>query len=79
MGPAGQQLIPVDEPASLTAVAEALLRRHRFDDIEHFGPEEAIRAYFPGRDDVRFGGAQRLISATVAQKHGPEAVPQAHG
>jgi hypothetical protein len=39
-----------------------------FAEITHFGPEEAIRAYFPGRGDVRFGGAQRLITATVVGK-----------
>ena len=45
---------------------EALLREIGFADIMHFGPEEAVRTYFPGRTDVRFGGAQRLIVATVA-------------
>lgn len=45
---------------------ERLLRDHGFDDIVHIGPEEALTRYFPGRTDVRFGGAQRLIVATVA-------------
>ena len=45
---------------------EGLLRDVGFDDIVHFGPEEARTTYFGGRDDVRFGGAQRLIAATVA-------------
>jgi methyltransferase (TIGR00027 family) len=44
---------------------EELLREAGFVEIAHFGPEEAIRTYFPGRTDVRFGGAQRLILATV--------------
>src|SRR5467141_2376379 len=35
---------------------EALLRKIGFADIMHFGPEEAVRTYFPGRTDVRFGG-----------------------
>jgi hypothetical protein len=33
--------------------------------VTHFGPGEALAAYFSGRTDVRFGGAQRLITATV--------------
>ena len=36
-------------------------------EIIHFGPDEAIRAYFAGRNDIRFGGAQRLVVATVAK------------
>lgn len=45
---------------------ERLLRDHGFAEIEHVGPDEAVRRYFPGRNDVRFGGAQRLVVATVA-------------
>lgn len=44
---------------------EQRLRDHGYTDVEHFGPDEALITYFPGRDDVRFGGAQRLIAATV--------------
>jgi len=36
-----------------------------FGEVEHFGPGEAVRTYFPGRGAVRFGGAQRLVVATV--------------
>ncbi len=36
------------------------------EDIVHFGPEEARSTYFQGRSDVQFGGAQRLLVATVA-------------
>jgi O-methyltransferase involved in polyketide biosynthesis len=43
----------------------AVLRDHGFDQIEHFGPDEARAAYFPGRDDVQFLGAQRIIGATI--------------
>ena len=46
---------------------EALLREIGFAEIMHFGPEEAVRTYFPGQADVRFGGAQRLITGTVRQ------------
>jgi methyltransferase (TIGR00027 family) len=45
---------------------ERMLRDHGFDDVVHFGPEEARSMYFSGRTDVRFGGAQRLIAASVA-------------
>jgi methyltransferase (TIGR00027 family) len=45
---------------------ERVVRAHGFDDIVHFGPEEAHSRYFEGRSDVQFGGAQRVIVATVA-------------
>ncbi len=51
----------------LPAEIEELLRSHGFGDVDHFGPDEARATYFPGRDDVRFGGAQRLVTATVTQ------------
>ena len=44
---------------------ERLVRDQGFDDIVHFGPEEARSTYFQGRSDVQFGGAQRLLVATV--------------
>ena len=59
----GELFVSLFEPAQM----EELLRRMGFSDITHFGPDEAIRTYFPGRDDVRFGGAQRLIVATVPE------------
>ena len=45
---------------------ERVLRDVGFYDIVHFDPIEARTTYFGGRADVRFGGAQRLIAATVA-------------
>jgi O-methyltransferase involved in polyketide biosynthesis len=66
----------LDEPVvSLftPAEVESVLREHGFADIAHIGPEEAARAYFPGRADVRFGGAQRLVVATVPGVAGPGA------
>jgi len=48
---------------------EELLREVGFNEITHFGPEEAVRTYFAGRSDVRFGGAQRLIAATVMARN----------
>jgi methyltransferase (TIGR00027 family) len=59
----GEPFVSRFEPAEF----EQLMRRLGFDDIIHFGPEEAIRTYFPGRDDVRLQGTQRLIVATVAK------------
>jgi len=45
---------------------EDLLRKHGFDDIVHFGPEEARAAWFSAPVDVAIAGAQRLIAATVS-------------
>ena len=45
---------------------EGLLRSHGFDDIVHFGPQEARAAWFGGAVDVAIAGAQRLIAATVS-------------
>jgi hypothetical protein len=53
-------------------------RRLGFDQIEDFGPDEAVRTYFPGRDDVRFGGAQRLLVAAVSSGTSPAPDPEAH-
>jgi hypothetical protein len=44
---------------------EELLLEQSYGEIKHFGPEEAVRTYLAGRSDVRFGGAQRLICASV--------------
>jgi methyltransferase (TIGR00027 family) len=44
---------------------ESLLRQHGFDDIAHFGSEEARALWFDGASDVAIAGAQRLIAATV--------------
>ena len=58
----GEPMISRFTPADI----EQVLRGLGYTSVEHFGPDEAIRTYFPGRDDVRFGGAQRIVSATVA-------------
>jgi methyltransferase (TIGR00027 family) len=57
----GEPMVSLFEPHE----AEQLVRRMGFDEVVHFGPEEAVDTYFPGRSDVRFGGAQRLVVATV--------------
>jgi methyltransferase (TIGR00027 family) len=61
-GEMGEPIISRFEPNEI----DRLLRGLGFDQIEDFGPDEAVRTYFAGRDDVRFGGAQRLVVATVA-------------
>ena len=50
------------------AEAEALLRRSGFEEVDDFGPAEAIRTYFSGRTDVRLGMPQRLLVATVGAR-----------
>jgi methyltransferase (TIGR00027 family) len=45
---------------------EGLLRSHGFDDIVHFGPDEARAAWFGGAPHVAIAGAQRLVAATVS-------------
>ena len=44
---------------------ECLLRNLGFDDIVHFGSQEARAAWFSGAGDVEIAGAQRLIAANV--------------
>ena len=44
---------------------EALLEETGYGDIQHFGPDEALATYFPGRTDVKMAGAQRLITGTI--------------
>jgi methyltransferase (TIGR00027 family) len=58
----GEPFVSLFHPAEM----ERLLRDQHFDEIVHFGPDEALATYFKGREDVRFGGAQRLVAATVA-------------
>ena len=61
VGEMGEPWISFFTPAE----AETLLRRCGFGEVDHFGPEEAIRSYFAGRPDVRLGMPQRLLVATV--------------
>jgi methyltransferase (TIGR00027 family) len=58
----GEPFVSLFEPVEI----ERVLREEGFDDIIHFGPDEAIQTYFAGRTDVVFGGAQRLVIATVS-------------
>jgi methyltransferase (TIGR00027 family) len=57
----GEPFISLFRPAEI----EALLQESGFDQTDHFGPDEARAKYFPGRDDVHFAGAQRIITGTV--------------
>lgn len=57
----GEPMISMFVPSEI----EELVRGQGFGDVAHFGPEEALRTYFRGRDDVRLGGAQRIVIATV--------------
>jgi methyltransferase (TIGR00027 family) len=57
----GEPFVSLFRPAEI----EQLLRDHGFGDIVHFGPEDAIRTYFPARTDVQFPGAQLLVAGTV--------------
>jgi methyltransferase (TIGR00027 family) len=60
----GEPMISLFVPGEI----EGLLRQVGFVDIVHIGPDEAVRAYFPGRADVRFAGAQRLAIGEVAHR-----------
>ena len=44
---------------------EEFVRCEGFEDVTHFGPDEAKATYFAGRTDVIFGGAQRIVIGTV--------------
>ena len=57
----GEPMITTFLPAEI----EALVRSEGFGDVTHFGPDEAKATYYPGRNDVIFGGAQRIVVGTV--------------
>src|SRR5262245_36446905 len=63
-GDMGEPWISFFTPAEV----EALVRRCGFGELEHFGPAEATRTYFAGRQDVRLGVPQRLLVATVGAR-----------
>jgi methyltransferase (TIGR00027 family) len=58
----GEPMISLFTPGEI----EQLLRGLGYDEITHFGPEEARNSYFADRDDVHLGGAERILIATVA-------------
>jgi methyltransferase (TIGR00027 family) len=58
----GEPFVTLFRPREIDDV----LRRHGYGDIEHFGPNEALVAYFGDRPDVRrLGVPQRLLTATM--------------
>jgi methyltransferase (TIGR00027 family) len=65
-GEMGEPIVSLFEPEEI----DRLLRGLGFDQVDDFGPDEAVRTYFAGRNDVRFGGAQRLVVAAVARGTG---------
>jgi len=62
MGDDGFHLV-LDRAAA--SVSSQLVRELGFQDVAHVGPDEARERSFPGRSDVEFGGAPRLLVATV--------------
>jgi len=58
----GEPMISLFTPKQI----EQLLREHNFDEIVHFGPNEAAATYFRLDDDVWLHGIQRLIAASVS-------------
>jgi len=63
----GEPFISLFVPDQITD----LLRQHAFDQIEHFGPDEARVTYFQEDQDVSIAGAQRLVTGTVAPIDSP--------
>ena len=57
----GEPFITVFMPEEI----DELMRGLGFVDIEHFGPDDAVRAYFGHRPDARITAAQRLLLARV--------------
>jgi hypothetical protein len=44
---------------------ESLLQRVGFRNIAHYSPADLVAHYLGGEDELRIGGPQRLLSATV--------------
>jgi methyltransferase (TIGR00027 family) len=57
----GEPMISLFTPAEI----EQLLRGLGYNEITHFGPEEARNTFFADRDDVHLGGAERILIATI--------------
>lgn len=47
---------------------EELMRGVGYASLEHFSPDDAVRAYLPGRPDVRISAAQRVLIAMVPDR-----------
>jgi O-methyltransferase involved in polyketide biosynthesis len=68
----GEPFVSLFRPSEI----EALLQERGFDQIEHFGPDEAREKYFPGRDDVQFLGTQRIITGCVTPTRNARPTPE---
>jgi methyltransferase (TIGR00027 family) len=64
MADLGEPMISLFTPDQI----EQLLREHGFDEIIHFGPDEAAAKYFHPSSNVWFAGIQRLIAASVSRR-----------
>jgi hypothetical protein len=61
MSDLGEPMVSFFTPSEIAK----LLQDNGYQEIVHFGPEEATTTYFAG-SGVKFAGAQRLVAATVA-------------
>jgi methyltransferase (TIGR00027 family) len=57
----GEPLVTAFEPSE----TESLLVRAGFEGIAHYSPADLVAQYLDGEDELRIGGPQRLLSATV--------------
>jgi methyltransferase (TIGR00027 family) len=58
----GEPFVTAFEPSDI----ESLLLRVGFRDIRHYAPADLVAQYFDREDELRIGGPQRLLSATVS-------------
>ena len=61
IGQNGEPFVTVFTPEEIEELMSAL----GYVDIVHFGPDEAVRAFFGHRSDARIAAAQRLLLARV--------------
>jgi methyltransferase (TIGR00027 family) len=57
----GEPFVTAFEPPEI----EALLLRVGFQDIAHYSPTDLVAQYLDREDELRIGGPQRLLSASV--------------
>jgi methyltransferase (TIGR00027 family) len=57
----GEPFVTAFEPRDI----ESLLLRVGFRDVAHYSPAELVAQYLHREDELRIGGPQRLLSATV--------------
>jgi methyltransferase (TIGR00027 family) len=59
----GEPFVTAFEPSDI----ESLLVRVGFHDLRHYAPADLVEQYFGREDELRIGGPQRLLSATVVE------------